>query len=495
MVVVSAFGTLNGTQNAGMCAYYRAVGCDSMTIADALPLLSKIDYYENEYIIGEMLIWDAGEVTDIYNNCVMVRVIIYNDGWICAWFDKITQSQLAVGGAQYIDDYTLEGWGSTFEYENRYNGCFLKITSSTDPDCPVGTVLCIKYTDYINGRIIIHDNLVAIGTFNSGYSYGADIYMNNGNLVWWGRGASVSGQPPYNSNRLYRAIHEIWEGTKYSSNSSNWSPGNATLVYMYDSQTDIYTNETTDFNDTDLDDCQVLPSNEVINDAFYIGHSDKTNGITITMGTPGVGGTVVWEYWDGLAWSTLTCVDGSSGFTATGELTFNPPDDWTETLIETNNYFWIRARVVAASYTVTPLLSQGQLYYQLDNSYNDLEFGIYDFEYTSANYCLISGMIDEVGSNASHSKYCYTTVLPGKTIHDHTMSVSQYEKQYGYSQVYFNGNYIYYHTDRTHGFVIYDLEDYRYDPGIQNVIKSYVDGSDTSGEVSYCSVATVIICN
>ncbi len=54
MAVVSAFGILNGTQRAGMTAYYIADGCDSVTISDVLPILSKIDYYEDEYVIGEM---------------------------------------------------------------------------------------------------------------------------------------------------------------------------------------------------------------------------------------------------------------------------------------------------------------------------------------------------------------------------------------------------------------------------------------------------------
>ena len=472
MAVVSAFGILNGTQNAGMTAYYRAPDCNSVTIADVLPILSKIDYYEDEYVIGEMLIWDSGSQSGLPNNCAMVRVIVYNDGWICAWFDKLSQNQLGAGGAAYVNTDTLSGWGSSLGYEDRYNGCDLKITGSTDPACPTGTVFCIENTDHVNGKIEVHSSYRADNYhFNAGFVYSTEIYMSNGNLVWVGKISNTSSLtkiPPTNSNRLYRAIYQIWYQIKTSSNSSNWSAGNASLVYMYDNDIDTYTNETTDFNDVGTGDCQVLPTTEEINDAFYIGYSTKFSGVTITMGTPGVGSGVTWEYWDGSAWSTLSTTDGTAGFTATGELTFDPPDDWAKTIVVASSYYWIRARVTTASYTTTPILSQGQLYRQDNIEYTDTELGVYDFEFPGALYMMICGSdaTSKVGS------YYYMTTLPEKTIYDVCMNFNFYVSNMYATDIIINGIYIGKpsRTGQWNGYINMSLVDVVYSSGTQNVV-------------------------
>lgn len=475
MGIVAAFGTITGTTNAGMTAYYRAPDCDSVTIADVLPILSKIDYYEDEYVIGEMLIWDTGSQSPAPNNCAMVRVIIYNDGWICAWFDKTDQNQLSASSCGFVDQDTLSGFGyGALNYANKYNGCQLKITGSSDPDCPVGTIHTIQTTDYTNGKITTVRDFYNVESYHTGYTYDVEIYMSNGNAIWTGQTVLSATIPPYNSNRLYRAIYQIWDQIKSSSNSSNWSDGNASLVYMYDYDIDTYTNETTDFNDDGANDCQVFPITEEINDAFYIGNNDKFSGVSITMGTPGVGTGVTWEYWDGSAWSTLTTTDGTSGFTSTGEITFDPPDDWVTNTIVTSVFFWIRARVTTASYTTTPLLTQGQLYDQQDLAYTDTELGIYNFEFTSANYVLLCGATVDNGD-----KYYYNTVLPGKTIYDDVLYISGYPYSGVYNpRVYGYYNSIYIHEHRygypnQSGHINIDTTGRRYSPGTQNVVRIY----------------------
>ena len=486
-----------------MVAYYRAPGCDSVTIADVLPILSKINYYEDEYVIGEMLIWDTGSQSPEPNNCAMVRVIIYNDGWICAWFDKTTQNQVGIGGAQYVNSTTLSGWGSTFEYEDRFNGCQLKITSSTDPECPTGTIFNIRNTDHNNGQITVHNDRSSNDYhFNTGYSYDADIYMTNGNLIWWGHYSSSIGYPSNLSNRLYRAIYELWVSIRTSSNSTNWSPANASLVYMYDSQTAVYTNETTDFNDIGVDDCQVLPIDEVINDTFYIGSSNKFNGVTITMGIPGIGSGITWEYWNGSAWTSLSCIDGSSGFTTGGELTFDPPDSWSKVIVNGNDYYWIRARVTTASYSTTPILTQGQLYLQNNIGYLETELGVYNYEFTGANYVLLCGICASGGIGIINS-YFYNTVLPGKTIYDHEMNFGFHYTDTVHStsqgkKFYLNGNLIYTYpvissSYYSYGYIIKNITTIDYSPGIQNVFNMWGQSTGTTGGNKYMNMGSVLI--
>ena len=494
MAVVSAFGILNGTQNAGMTAYYRAPDCNSVTIADVLPILSKIDYYEDEYVIGEMLIWDSGSQSGGADNCAMVRVIVYNDGWICAWFDKTDQNQIALGGAQYVSATTLSGWGASLGYEDKYNNCILKITSSIDPNCPVNAVFPIQNTDQVNGRITVYTNQASSYTFHTGFSYGCDIYMSNGNIGWYGRTSSGTAYPPNESNRLYRAIYQMWYKIKDSSNSSNYIVGNASLVYMYDNDVDTYTNETTDFNDGGVGDCQVFPTTEEINDAFYIGNADKFSGVSITMGTPGVGTGVTWEYWDGSAWSTLSTTDGTAGFTATGELTFDPPDDWAKTIVVASSYYWIRARVTTASYTTTPLLTQGQLYEQVDLIYTDIELGLYNFEFTGANYLLLCGKYSGVGTGMTVYSYFYTTVLSGKTIYDIHLHCGRSERYSGYGQFTINGVLMYYlSSTHSNGFPVFDISDQAYAAGTQNVCYVRTYGSNHLNEYSRSQAMIIVL--
>lgn len=493
MAVVEAFTSIEGTENAGMVAYYRAPGCTEVTIGDVLPILSKINYYEDEYVIGEMLIWDTGSQSGVPNNCAMVKVIVYNDGWICAWFDKTTQNQIALGAASYVNSSTLSGWGSSFEYEDRYNNCILEITGSddghgsSDPACPDGTLFAIQNSDYVNGRVQIYSNDAQSEHFNSGYSYNTNIYMTNGNIIWWNHVAyATNGIPPNNSNRLYRCIYQIWDEIKYSSNSTNNTTTNALKVYMYDSQTDIYTDETTDFNDIGVSDCQVFPTDEAIDDAFYIGGTYKFNGVSIDMGTNGVGSTAIWEYWNGSVWETLLCTDGSSGFTASGELTFNPPDNWEEKYVNGYNYYWVRSRITAASYTTTPLLTQGQIYIQLNLSYTDPELGLYNFEFLSANYCLICG-----SSEKKSEHYYYYTILPGKYVYDCVMNVAirgYYSGYWSPSNIYLNGLNIY-SINEPDGFTSISCGDISYNVGIQNTI--LIDAYSTQA-LDY-SVGTVLI--
>jgi len=479
-----------------MCAYYRAPDCDAVTIADVLPILSKIDYYEDEYVIGEMLIWDTGTQSAEPNNCAMVRVIVYNDGWICAWFDKTTQNQLGASGLAYVSAQELSGFGSTLEYVNRYNGCQLKITGSTDPDCPVDTVFCIRDTQHGTGEVLVHNNLAQTECFHVGYTYTTEIYMSNANLVWWGRDSYGATVPTYNSNRLYRAIYQIWEEIKDSSNSSNSTNGNTSLVYRYNLDDDSYTNVTTDFNDVDANDCQVFPSDEEVNDAFYIGYTYKYAGISITMGTMGVGNGVTWEYWDGTNWVALSPTDGTVGFTTDGEITFNPPDDWNNVNLVIGNYYWVRARVTTASYTTTPVITQGQVYQQDSIGYTETEFGVYNFEFTGANYVALVGNPVEALGNTTVEEWFYTTVLPGKTIYDTTMVAAHYSATSGEVEIHVNGALMFSSTnstDRT-GYVAISLGDVINGVCIQNSFKVYNHGSIASADVCYssCGVVTIV---
>jgi len=126
-----------------------------------------------------------------------------------------------------------------------------------------------------------------------------------------------------------------------------------------------FTDITRDFNDAGVNDASPFPS-PAVNDAFYVGHDERFYNITIDVGTAKTGTyTIVWEYWDGAAYSALTdLTDGTNGFTTTGPntVTYSIPDDWATVAVNSVTRYWIRARISAFTSTGTvPLIDEGSV--------------------------------------------------------------------------------------------------------------------------------------
>jgi hypothetical protein len=115
-----------------------------------------------------------------------------------------------------------------------------------------------------------------------------------------------------------------------------------------------YTAEGTEANNATADDVTLVPATAVAADAYYIGHATRTfNRADITITTAGTfSGTVVWEYWDGTAYTSLAGVtDGTSNFSAapaTVSVTFTVPTDWAKNTVHGTNGYWIRGRISVA---------------------------------------------------------------------------------------------------------------------------------------------------
>ena len=138
-------------------------------------------------------------------------------------------------------------------------------------------------------------------------------------------------------------------------------------AWQYDSVNDSFADFTAALNSDTAGDVEPFPAVEAVGDVFYIGHAEPFTGVEIDIGTAGVGGTVVWEYWDGSAWQALSVTDGTAGFTAAPgnhDLTFTPPGDWAATQINAavqgEKLYYIRARLTAV-YTTNPILDDATL--------------------------------------------------------------------------------------------------------------------------------------
>ena len=114
----------------------------------------------------------------------------------------------------------------------------------------------------------------------------------------------------------------------------------------------VFTNETIAANNDTVDDMTLLPLLPVNNDAYYVGDDETFDMITLNIGQAGVGTwTIVWEYWNGVAWAALTVeVDLVLDFMAAvgnRSLQFTRPYDWRESTEGGVEAYWIRGRLTA----------------------------------------------------------------------------------------------------------------------------------------------------
>lgn len=103
-----------------------------------------------------------------------------------------------------------------------------------------------------------------------------------------------------------------------------------------------------------------VPTN--VGDACLVSSTTKFCGTRIVFITPGVGGTYVWEYWNGIGWTTLTVSDTTLGLTQNGYIYWEVPGiAWEKADNIPYNIpnigerrYWVRVRVVVAP-TTTPI--------------------------------------------------------------------------------------------------------------------------------------------
>jgi len=125
-------------------------------------------------------------------------------------------------------------------------------------------------------------------------------------------------------------------------------------AYSYVHSGTVYTAETTEANNTTVNNMTLLPAGPAVDDAYYFGRvNEKFSTLQLNLGTQGAGTwTVEWEYWNGAAWVTCVgIVDGTTGFTATAgwhDVTHTVQANWAQTdTVDSINAYWIRARVTA----------------------------------------------------------------------------------------------------------------------------------------------------
>lgn len=116
--------------------------------------------------------------------------------------------------------------------------------------------------------------------------------------------------------------------------------------------------ETADIASVGVGDVAILPAYSMVGDSLYYGCATKFCKLMSTYSQARVAGTMVWEYWSGAAWSTLTTNDNSALYvTGAGTLltSWNPPSDWATTTVNSQEAYYIRSRLSVETVTTQPL--------------------------------------------------------------------------------------------------------------------------------------------
>lgn len=127
-----------------------------------------------------------------------------------------------------------------------------------------------------------------------------------------------------------------------------------------------FVDQTANANGAGNNDWIIFPAVEGVGDYVAIGCASKFPEVLFDNleGTRGTVGTVVWEYWNGVAWTALAGVtDGTVGFTQVvsdnQSLTFTVPSNWATLVLNGSAaLYWIRARLTGL-YTINPKYDQG----------------------------------------------------------------------------------------------------------------------------------------
>ena len=184
------------------------------------------------------------------------------------------------------------------------------------------------------------------------------IYRENAPSIFYAR---------HLGNDYYSPRHAMKSGVDFT--LAEYSPflGTFDKVLVFDSEaTNQFQDKTTAAANITAGDIFHSESQgllDSVGDCVYLGKYGKFFNAAIILAASGVGGAVVWEYFDGVSWVEFTPHSGAYQFDAPDALVLlwqdaaSIPSDWQLGPVNGQNMFWIRARVTSG-YSVNPVGSQ-----------------------------------------------------------------------------------------------------------------------------------------
>ncbi len=196
---------------------------------------------------------------------------------------------------------------------------------------------------------------VAIGNTISSYTGFTHIHAESGYSVWK---YSPTNYAANANNQLYFDNKLLsYKGTALSESILSFDQ-----VWTYDTGGG-YVDNTTEAGTEDGTNFDLMDSTT---DYLYVGAATTFAGITFEWETRGSGYTLVFEYWNGSAWTVMDentdyVVDNTSNFESDGNVVFVAPGSWSTTTVNgVASKYWIRISTsttpatTASAYLITP---------------------------------------------------------------------------------------------------------------------------------------------
>ena len=125
-------------------------------------------------------------------------------------------------------------------------------------------------------------------------------------------------------------------------------------VFSYDLSTTTYTDNTSEANTPRGTSFYAFSETVGVGDVLYFGSGNKFTGVVLNLVNVGVGGVVVWEYYNGTDWTAMTVSESSTGcddLNASGVISWDLPSGMGKTTINDEENYYVRVRVTTAHST------------------------------------------------------------------------------------------------------------------------------------------------
>lgn len=113
---------------------------------------------------------------------------------------------------------------------------------------------------------------------------------------------------------------------------------------------------------------QIFPGTEAIGDFAIFGAASKFGILRFqsSQGATYSNDAAIWQYWNGTAWSTITTLfdttnttpeaEANRPFMQAGDIIFSAPSNWKKSTIDSQEAYWVKCKLTAATVTQVPLV-------------------------------------------------------------------------------------------------------------------------------------------
>jgi len=146
----------------------------------------------------------------------------------------------------------------------------------------------------------------------------------------------------------YNILNKMYQDNKVLTNQGQGNSETATtfdFVYLYNGDSGAgFTDNTTEAGTESGTEFESMDSSS---DYLYLGEAATFTGAKFEWQTRGSNYTLIVEYWNGSAWTTMTAntntlSDGTSNFQSNGLVSWVAPDDWATTAVNSQTKYWVR---------------------------------------------------------------------------------------------------------------------------------------------------------